>query len=310
MLRGVLGLVLRGALGLALGGVLGVAATGLTPAAASAQIKASERSTVSQTIDGTTITIDYSRPSLRGRLVREDLFGEQIHWGHIWTPGANNATTFEVDKDVRLAGIDVPAGTYSVWMKVEDGPWTLILDPRSDLYHLPGPGENEDQLTAQIETTIAPYSVETLSWSIPTVRRDGADLRFQWGDLAVDLNLEVEPSVVVTTTPEEAAPYLGMWQVEQLDTNYGSAHSYVLEVRHENEILLAEMEFGPDFSMDIAFVAAAEQVFKMGILMEGDVSEVNDYMTMEFVMGDDGLAESFEQRGPDDTLVLTGRRIR
>lgn len=275
-----------------------------------AQIRASERASLTQTIDGTTITIDYSRPSLRGRSARNDLFGHQIQWGHIWTPGANNATTIESDKDFRLQGMEVPAGIYSVWMKIEEGPWSLILDPRSDLWHLPGPGETEEQLTAEIHATTLPYSVESLSWSMPAVRRDGADLWFQWGDVAVHLDLQVQPSAVVTLSAEDAAPYLGTYAIEQFDTNYGNAHSYELELRHEDEMLVAEMEFGPDFSMDVAFVSAADQVFKMGRLMEGEVAEVTDFLLVEFVMGDDGLAESFEQRSEDDTLVLRGRRIR
>jgi hypothetical protein len=72
-----------------------VAAVGLLPEVAGAQILASEAATVSQTIDGPALTIDYSRPSLRGRDVHVDLFGDQIPWGQAWTPGANTATTIE-----------------------------------------------------------------------------------------------------------------------------------------------------------------------------------------------------------------------
>ena len=52
---------------------------------AHAQIRASERGTVTQTVDGTTIKIDYSRPQARGR---DNLYGGQIHWGEVWSPGA------------------------------------------------------------------------------------------------------------------------------------------------------------------------------------------------------------------------------
>lgn len=280
------------------------------PGGADAQIKASEKASLSQTIDGTTITIEYARPSLRGRSIRGDLFGDQIRWGYVWTPGANNATTFTSDKDFRLEGMEIPAGSYSVWMEVAEGPWTLILDPDAGLWHTQGPGPSEDQFRAEIEPATLPWSVETLSWTMPAVRPNGADLRMQWGDLAVDMVLEVEPSLVVTLTAEEAAPYLGSYAVEQFDTNYGGAHSYELEFRHENDILVAEMEFSADFSMDIAFVAAADQVFQMGTLMNGSVAEVNDYVFTEFTMGADGLAESFEQRARDDTLILRGTRIR
>lgn len=291
-------------------GAAALAALLLAAPGIDAQIKASEAASLTQTIDGTTITIDYARPSLRGRSVRGDLFGEQIRWGYVWTPGANNATTITSDKDFRLQGMDVPAGSYSVWMQVEEGPWTLILDPDAGLWHTQGPDPSEEQFRTEIEATTLPYSVETLSWTMPEVRTDGAALRMQWGELAVDLELEVEPSVAVTMTADQAAPYLGTYAVEQFDTNYGGAHSYEVDFRHENDMLVAEMEFGPDFSMEVAFVAAAEQVFTMGMLMNGSVAEVVDYVFTEFVMGRDGLAESFEQRAQDDTLVLRGTRIR
>ena len=53
------------------------------PSLLSAQVRASEHGVVSQTVNGTTITIDYSRPVARGR---DSLFGRVVHWGEVWTP--------------------------------------------------------------------------------------------------------------------------------------------------------------------------------------------------------------------------------
>ncbi len=89
---------------------IAVVTCGVAPAA-QAQVRTSERATVSQTIDGTVIEIDYARPRLRGRTS----FGGVVHWGEMWTPGANWATTLRVSRDVRLDGHLVPAGEYSVW---------------------------------------------------------------------------------------------------------------------------------------------------------------------------------------------------
>ena len=84
------------------------------------QIRASERGWVGQTIDGTKISIDYARPRARGR---EPIFGKVVHWAEVWTPGANYATTLEVNNPVRLDGHPVAKGKYSVWLVVrEQGP--------------------------------------------------------------------------------------------------------------------------------------------------------------------------------------------
>ncbi|HEX9484759.1 MAG TPA: DUF2911 domain-containing protein, partial [Gemmatimonadaceae bacterium] len=81
--------------------LLSVIASGVIACPAHAQIRASEPATFTQTIDGTKITMQYSRPRARGR---ETLFGSSdvVRWNEVWTPGANYATTLEVSKPVKL----------------------------------------------------------------------------------------------------------------------------------------------------------------------------------------------------------------
>src|SRR5206468_7050387 len=70
----------------------------LAPAVVVAQIHASEHFTLTQKVSTTTITMEGDRPVARGR----KLFGPDgvVKWGEVWTPGANWATTMEVDRDV------------------------------------------------------------------------------------------------------------------------------------------------------------------------------------------------------------------
>src|SRR5512147_2293691 len=80
-------------------------------APAHAQIRASELQTIAQTVDGTTIKLTYSRPRLRGR---SNVWGTRIvNWGEVWTPGANDATLLETDRDLTMGGVPVPKGKYS-----------------------------------------------------------------------------------------------------------------------------------------------------------------------------------------------------
>src|SRR4051812_19764383 len=80
---------------------------------AGAQIRASERGSVSQTVDGTLIAVNYGRAQARGR---DSLFGKVVTRDEIWTPGANQSTTFEISRDVTVGGKPLPAGKYSMWM--------------------------------------------------------------------------------------------------------------------------------------------------------------------------------------------------
>lgn len=285
-------------------------AVALAPTTASAQIAASESAVTTQTIDGTRITIEYSRPSLRGRDLWTDLFGNQIPWGKTWTPGANQATTIESNNDFRLGGVPVPAGRYSVWMLVDEDAWEFVLDPRDKLYHVAHPGPSDDQIRFPIEPTTVASSVESLSWSFPAVRNDGADLRMQWGDLAVDIAVQVVSSMRLTFTETEAAPYLGVYRVEQLPNDFSEGHEFELHLELEEGRIMGDMEFGPDFSMRLAFVEAADQVFRTAYLMEGEIAEVDAHSFFEFVIGEDGRASSFENRGMDDDLYMRATRVR
>src|SRR5690242_94848 len=66
------------------------------------------------TDNGVTITIDYSQPSLKGRTIGKDV---EPMKGKVWRAGANEATTFEVNKDVTINGQKLPAGKYALFMK-------------------------------------------------------------------------------------------------------------------------------------------------------------------------------------------------
>ena len=71
----------------------------------------SQHGSVSQRINDTTITIEYNRPVARGR----EIFGKLVPYGRIWCPCADDATTVEVSKAVRIEGQELAAGKYSLW---------------------------------------------------------------------------------------------------------------------------------------------------------------------------------------------------
>jgi len=86
----------------------------VVPSVACAQIRASEHFTLTQKVSSTTITMEGDRPVARGRTLFGD--GGVVKWGEVWTPGANWATTIEVDRDVKVDGQPLPKGKYSLWL--------------------------------------------------------------------------------------------------------------------------------------------------------------------------------------------------
>jgi len=166
-----------------------IAACVLAPTSGAAQSLASESATVSQTVGGTTITVSYYRPVARGRKV----FGEVVKWGSVWTPGANWATTIEVNKDVLLNGCYLPRGEYSVWMQVrQDADWIVMLNKTARVFHVWPPSPEDEQLRLYVTPDHGTH-VEVLTWSFPEMRRDGTSLHLRWGMFVVRLDVSIDP---------------------------------------------------------------------------------------------------------------------
>jgi len=83
---------------------------------------------VAKTMVGSTeLTIDYSRPSLKGR----EAFGDKTPLaptGEVWRTGANEATTFTVSKAVKIEGQTLPAGTYGLFTIPGPTEWTIVFN--------------------------------------------------------------------------------------------------------------------------------------------------------------------------------------
>lgn len=178
------------------------------PALARSQVRASELASVSQVIDGAHLAIEYSRPSARGRT----LFGQVVPWGETWTPGANWATTFAVDRDVDADGHRLPKGKYSVWMVPGKGDWEVLFARPAHRFHMSRPKKDDVALRYAVRPEEGPHT-ELLTWSVPSVRGDSATLRMQWGTTSVPLHLVVAPAPTLQLTAAQAAAYTGQYRV-------------------------------------------------------------------------------------------------
>jgi hypothetical protein len=86
--------------------------------------RASPHETVTATVGGAKIAIEYGRPFKKGR----DIFGGLEPLGKVWRTGADEATTFTTDKDLMVGNMHVPAGTYGLFTIPDKSGWTLILN--------------------------------------------------------------------------------------------------------------------------------------------------------------------------------------
>lgn len=70
------------------------------------------------------VEVFYNRPYKKGRAI----FGSLVPYGTVWRTGANEATTFETNKDLLIDGKPLKAGTYSLWTIPEQETWTIIFN--------------------------------------------------------------------------------------------------------------------------------------------------------------------------------------
>ena len=184
----------------------------LTAPCAGAQIRASERGSVSQTVDGTVITVDYGRPQARGR---DSLFGKVVTRDEVWTPGANAATTFQVSRDVTVGDKPLPAGKYSVWLTSDPtSQWMLYFHKNAGLFHTAHPRPADMALAVPVSHTTTGEHVEVLTFDFPKVSPMHAELRLRWGTTTVPLDIGITPSAPkVVLTAEQLAPYIGTYGV-------------------------------------------------------------------------------------------------
>ena len=80
------------------------------------------------TIHGAAIRIAYSAPSVKGRTV----WGDLVPYGKVWRTGANEATTFETDKEIKINGEKLPAGKYALFTIPGESEWTFIFNSEWD----------------------------------------------------------------------------------------------------------------------------------------------------------------------------------
>lgn len=249
-----------------------------------AQVRASERGSVSQTVDGTTITLDYSRPVARGR---DSLFGRVVHWGETWTPGANWATTLDVDKDVQLDGQRVAKGKYSMWIIPRaDGAWTLFLSTRHRVFHTQRPDPQNAAVSIAIVPQTAPH-VEVLTWSFPVVSSTETTLQLQWGTTLVATRIAVTPTRTAARGERDITRYAGRYRL-RWEEEEGQPESFVVifvqDGRLRGRFETPPPEHDPEFDLVRAGPGFTPRYYRNGRVHEVDQETVVIFSPSGFEM--------------------------
>ncbi|MEM9142712.1 MAG: DUF2911 domain-containing protein [Bacteroidota bacterium] len=156
-----------------------------------AQVKApapSPFSKLEQKVGLTDITVEYSRPSMRGRTI----FGGLVPYDELWRTGANAYTLVSFSDDVQIGGKAVAAGTYSIFTKPGKQNWEIILYTDTDGGGTPR-NWDEGKVAARVMAPVRelPFSVETFTITFGDLNNNSAELVLTWENSYVGVTIDV-----------------------------------------------------------------------------------------------------------------------
>ncbi len=143
--------------------------------------------TAEVTLNGKKITIDYGRPSMRGRKI----MGEVVPYGKVWRTGANEATTLTTEATLNIGGADVPAGKYTLYTLPSEQGWKLIVNKDTGqwgtVYH-----EAQDLARVDMKKSDISQPVEQFTISFDKKSDTSADLVLEWENTRLSVPVSVK----------------------------------------------------------------------------------------------------------------------
>jgi Protein of unknown function (DUF2911) len=139
---------------------------------------------------GKTLTIDYSSPRAKGRKIYGELPPDSatpaaspavpvVPYGKVWRAGANEATTFVTDTDLRVGGAMVPAGSYTIFTIPNADKWQLVISKKTGEWGTAYPGPGEDLARIDMKVSPLPSPVENFTISLDKAGA-ACTLRMDW----------------------------------------------------------------------------------------------------------------------------------
>jgi hypothetical protein len=148
---------------------------------------ASPPANTSQTVDGKTVSIQYSAPSMRGRKI----FGGLVPYDHWWRTGANPATTLKTEANLKIGSATVPAGTYTLYTLPSAGTWKLIINKQTGQW---GTKYDQSQDLARVdmkkETLSSPQEVMSITIEPFHGKQSSLHIRWETTDVSVPIVAE------------------------------------------------------------------------------------------------------------------------
>ena len=169
---------------------------------ANAQIKTpqpSPTSKIEQVVGLTDVTVEYSRPGMRGRTI----FGDLVPYGQVWRTGANANTKITFSDNVTVDGKELKKGTYAIYTIPGEKSWEVIFYSDSNNWGTP---QKWDESKVAAKTTVEvlemPMKVETFTITFDDLATGSAVLGMLWENVYAGVKFEVPTDAITTKSIE------------------------------------------------------------------------------------------------------------
>ena len=142
--------------------------------------------TATGTVNGATITIDYSSPSVKGRKI----WGGLVPYDKVWRAGANEATLFTTSKDILVEGKKLPAGKYSLYAIPGEKDWVIIFNSKTGQWGIKNDGSTtEEPANDVLRVTVKPQKSSAFNERMKFVI-DEKGFALEWENLRVPVSVK------------------------------------------------------------------------------------------------------------------------
>lgn len=198
-------------------------------------------STLKQRVGLTDITVEYSRPGIKNRVV----FGDMVPYNELWRTGANMATTIELSDDVTINTKPLEKGKYAIFTIPGEREWTLIFNKNTNQAGTAAYSDNMDALRLIVPTEKLTESIETFTIDFSHFTSNGAKMNISWEKTRISVNVESDVDKKVMAQIERA------FNPANQAPQYYQAASYFLDS-------------GKDLDQALQWVNKALELYKQG----------------------------------------------
>ena len=171
-----------------------------TPPARVAAPQPSPFSKIEQTVGLTKVTLEYSRPAMRGRKI----FGDLVPFDKVWRTGANANTKITFDTDITIGKTTVKAGSYAIYTKPGAKSWEVMLYGTTDNWGTPQQWDDTKVVaTATVTPQQMPMPIESFTITFDDLTNNSAVIGILWENTYVGLPFTVPTDAAVMASIEE-----------------------------------------------------------------------------------------------------------